>query len=82
MLTDNRFNTYLVLIFSELNKSQFYKIAYRESPRHESEILMSLSDMNLFKPNEDKKDYHIRKPTMKTSNSNLKIKNIFMWEEK
>ena len=34
VLTDNRFITYLVLIFSDLNKAQIYKMPYRDSPHH------------------------------------------------
>ena len=41
ILTYNRFNAYAVLIFSDLNKAQTYKMPYRDSPHHEMEILMS-----------------------------------------
>ena len=41
VLTHNRFNTYIVLLFTDLNKSQIYKMPYRDSPHHENEILMS-----------------------------------------
>ena len=37
VLTENRFNTYLLFIFSDLNKTQIYKKPYRDSPHHESE---------------------------------------------
>ena len=60
MLTDNRFNTYMVLIFSDLN-AQIYKMPYRNSPHQEIEILMSFNYLNLFKPNEHTEDYHTRK---------------------
>ena len=62
ILTDNRFNTYMVLIFSDLNKAQIYKMPYRNSPHQEIEILMSFNYLNLFKPNEHSEDYHTRKP--------------------
>ena len=62
MLTHNRFNTYMVLIFSDLNKAQIYKIPYRDSPHHGSEILISFFYMGLFKPNEHTEDNYIRKP--------------------
>ena len=56
VITHNRFNTYMVLIFSDLNKTQIYKIPY------EIEILMSFKYLNVFKPNEHREDYLIRKP--------------------
>ena len=48
VLTHNRFNTYLVLIFSDLNKAQIYKMPYKGSSHHEIEILMSFNYLNLF----------------------------------
>ena len=57
MLTHNRFNTYMVLIFSDLKKAQIYKIPYRDSPHHEIKIPMSFNNLNLFKPNEHQEDY-------------------------
>ena len=62
VLTNNRLNTYLVLIYGDLNKAPIYKMPYRDSPHHEIEILMSFIYLNLFKPNEHTEDYHIRKP--------------------
>ena len=35
VITHNRFNTYMVLIFSDRNKAQIYKIPYGDSPKHE-----------------------------------------------
>ena len=35
---------------------------YRVSPHHEIEILMNFNYLNVFKPNELKGNYHIRKP--------------------
>ena len=50
VITHNRFNTYMVLIFSDLNKAQIYKIPYRDSPHHEIEILMSFDYLHLIGP--------------------------------
>ena len=52
VLTHNRFKTYTVLIFSDLNKAQVYKMPYRDSPQHEIEIVMSFNYLNLLRPNE------------------------------
>ena len=62
LLTHNRFNSYMVLIFNHLNKAQFYKLPYRDSPHDKIEILMSFILLNLLKPNEHTEDYHITKP--------------------
>ena len=43
-----RFNTYLLLIFSDLNKAQIYKMPDRDTPHHEIDILMSFKYLNLF----------------------------------
>ena len=40
VVTHNRSITYLVLIFSELNKAQICKMPYGDSLNHEIEILM------------------------------------------
>ena len=63
ILTHIRDNTYLVLTFSDLNKAQIYKTPYRDSPHKVIEIVMSFKYSCLFKPNEHKEDYHIRKPS-------------------
>ena len=62
MLTDNRFITYMVLIFCDFNKAQINKMPYRDSPHREIEIIMSFTYVNVFKPNEHTEDYHTRKP--------------------
>ena len=62
VLTHNRFNTYMVLILSDLNKTQIYERPYRGSPHHEIEILTSFYYLNLCQPNEHTEDYHNRKP--------------------
>ena len=40
VLMHNRFDTYLVLIFGDLNKAQIYKTPCRISPHHEIEKLI------------------------------------------
>ena len=62
VLTHNRFNTYLVSIFSDLNKAQRFKMPCSVSSNDESEIVMSFKYLTVFKPNEHTEDYHIRKP--------------------
>ena len=57
-----RFNTYMVTLFTDLNKAQIYKLPYWDSPHHDMEILMSFDYLNVFRPNEHTEDYHIRKP--------------------
>ena len=65
VLTHNRFNTYLVLIFADLKKAQIYKTPYRKSPHQEIEKFTSFDNMHLFRPIEHTEDYHIRKPNDK-----------------
>ena len=62
VLTHNSLNTFLVLIFSDLNKAQIYKIPDRNTPHHEIEILISFKKLNLFKPSEQTEDYYNRGP--------------------
>ena len=76
VLTDNRFNNYMVLTFTDLNKAQIYKIPYRDSPHHEIEILMSFDYLQLFRPNE-----HIRDPNNENFLFKIEDKKIFMWEK-
>ena len=57
ILTHNKFNNYMVLSFTDLNKAQIYKIPYRNSPHQEIEILMSFDYMHLFRPNKHSGDY-------------------------
>ena len=65
VLTHNRFNTYIVLIFTDLKKAQIYKIPYRNSPHQEIEKVTSFDYLRLYRPNEHTEDYHIRKPNDK-----------------
>ena len=51
----------MVLIFSDLNKAQIYKILYRNSSHQEIEIVLSFDFLNVFEPNEHTEDYHIKK---------------------
>ena len=60
VLTHNRFNSYMVLVFTELKKAQVYKIPYRNNPHQEIEILMRFDYLHLFRPIEHSEDYHIR----------------------
>ena len=78
VLTHNRFNTYLVLIFSDLNKTQIYKMPYREGPHHEIEIAMSFNYLILVRPNEHTEDYYIRKPNDEIFLFQIRDKIIFM----
>ena len=56
VLTHNRFNTYMVLIFSDLKKAQIYKMPFRNSPHQEIEIVMSFDYLYVFGPDENNKD--------------------------
>ena len=66
VLTHNRFNTYMVLIFTDLKKAQTYKMPYRNSSHREIEMVMSFDYLHLFRPNEHTEDYHIGKPNDKS----------------
>ena len=65
VLTHNRFNTYIVLIFTDLKTAQIYKMPYRNSPHQEIEKVTIFDYLRLFRPNEHTEDYHIRKPNDK-----------------
>ena len=56
LLTHNRFNTYIVLIFTDLKKAQIYKMPYRNGPHQEIEKVMCLDYLHLFGPDENNKD--------------------------
>ena len=56
VLTHNRINTYIVLIFTDLKKAQIYKMPYRNSPHQEIEKVMGFDYLHLFGPNENNKD--------------------------
>ena len=74
VLLDYRFNFYMVIIFSDINKAQTYKMPYRDSPHLEIEILMSFDYLNFCKPHEHTEDYHIRKPNDKTFLLEIEVK--------
>ena len=82
VLTNNRFNNYMVLIFTDLKKAQIYKIPYRNSPHHEIEILMSFDYLNLFRPNEDGPDYHIKTPNVENFFLKTEVKKFIHVGEK
>ena len=50
MLTYNRFNTYMILIFTDLKKAQIYKMPFRDSPHQEIDIVTKFDYQHLFKP--------------------------------
>ena len=54
--THNRFNTYMVLIFTDLKKAQIYKMPYRKSPHQEIEKVMRFDYLHVFGPDENIKD--------------------------
>ena len=56
VLTHNRFNTYIVLIFTDLKKAQVYKMPYRDSPHQEIEMVMSFDYLRVFGLDENNKD--------------------------
>ena len=60
VLTHNRFNTYMVLIFTDLKKAQIYKMPYRDSPHHEIEMVRNFDYQHLFKPFDFDKKTHAR----------------------
>ena len=81
VITNNRFNNDMVLIFIDLKKAQIYKIRYRNSSHQETEKLMSFDCLHLFRPNEHSEDYHIRKTNDENFLFKFEQKNIFMWEK-
>ena len=56
VLTHIRFNTYLVLFFSDLKKARIFKIPYGDSPHDENKTVLSFNYLNLFKSNEHIED--------------------------
>ena len=56
VLTNNRFITYMVLIFTHSKKAQIYKIPYRDSPHREIEMVMSFDYLHVYGPDENNKD--------------------------
>ena len=60
VITYNRFNTYMVLIFTDLKKAQIYKMPYRNSHHQEIEIVTKFDNQHLFKPFDLDKKTHAR----------------------
>ena len=56
VLTHIRFNTYMVLIFTDLKKAQIYTMPYRNSPHQEIEKVMSFDYLHVNGPDENNKD--------------------------
>ena len=50
VLTYNRFNTYMILIFTDLKKAQIYKMPFRDSSHEEIEIVTKFDYQHFFKP--------------------------------
>ena len=71
VLKHARFITYVVPLFTDLNKAQIYKKPYRDSPYHETELIKRFDYLHLFRSNEHTEDYYIRKP----KNENFLFKN-------
>ena len=65
VLTHNRFNTYMVLIFTDLKKIQVYKMPHRKSSHQEIEIVTKFDYLHLFKPNELDEKAHAKIQTNK-----------------
>ena len=56
VLTYKRFNTYMILIFTDLKKGQIYKMPYRNSLHQEIKIVMSFDYQHVFGPDDNNKD--------------------------
>ena len=82
VLTHNRYNTYMVLIFTDLKRLKLIECHI------ETVLIKKLKWLQNFIINiyldllDLKKEYMLEKKLTKTSYSKLKIKNIFMWEKK
>ena len=74
MLTDNRFITYMVLIFRDLNKTQIYKMPCRDSRHREIEIPKVSKYLNWFQPNNHTEDYHNRGQNNKSFLLEIEVK--------
>ena len=56
-MTRNRFNTYLVVIFTNENRAQVYKMVCKDIPKNEFELVMTFNFINLFRPKDHKEEY-------------------------
>ena len=50
VLTYNRFNTYMILSFTDLKKAQIYEMPFRDSLHQEIEMVTKFDYQHLFKP--------------------------------
>ena len=64
VLTHNRFDTYMVLIFTDLKKAQNYKMPYRNSPHREIEMVTKFDYQHLFRPFGLDERTHARRETI------------------
>ena len=55
---------------------------YRGSPYHEIEIVMSFKHLNMFRPNEHKENYVIRKPNSEIFLFETGDEDLFVSEKK
>ena len=81
VLTYNRFNTYMALIFTDMKKAQIFKKPYRDSPHQEIEMVTKFEYEHLFKSFDLDKKTHAR--IVADENFLFKIedkKYIFVWE--
>ena len=62
VLTDNRFNSFLVLTFSDLNETQIHKMPNKSTSHHQNGKIMISNYLSLSKLNEHTEDCQIRKP--------------------
>ena len=60
VLTHNRFNTYMVLIFTDLKKAQIYKTPHKNSPHKGIEIVTKFDYLHLLRPFGIEKVTHFR----------------------
>ena len=56
VLTNNRFNTYIVSNFIDLKKTQIYKMPCRNSSHREIKMAMKIDYLHVFGPDKNNKD--------------------------
>ena len=82
MLTYNRFNTSLVLLFTDLKKAQIYKMPNRNGHHQEIEIVTKIDYQHLFKPNGLDEKTRARKETNQKFLFKIEDKKYFYVGEK
>ena len=82
VLTHNRFNTCLISYFSDLNKTQVYKMPCRVSSHDEIEIIMSFDYLILFNQTNTQKIITLENKMMQIFYLKSEIKTIFIMEIK